>query len=1511
VLKLPLPLRFTLKKCVIPVKVIVSALLVAAVLLPAVNLLPDAAHAQNEQSALPPVAAKQQGEFVPGELLVRFRPGETVAKAKGKTQLSVLSGGRSLSVEINSFGGSELVEGLKLARVSPERTLDAIKSLRMRPDVLYAEPNYIRHLDAVPNDTFYASQWPLKNPPPGPGSSGGISAEAAWDTTTGSQNVVVGIIDSGIDIDHRDLKDNIFTNTAETPNNNLDDDNNGFIDDVNGWDFVNHDRTVFDNAADDAHGTHVAGIIGARGNNSTGIAGVNWNIQLMPLKAIGPQGGTDASILEAFNYAKAMRQRGVNLRVLNNSYGGQIFSQSLFDAIKLLGDAGILFTAAAGNLTLNNDSVPHFPASYDLPNVISVAASTQFGFFAGEFSNRGPQTVHLAAPGDNVLSTTPHGYTGDGLVAADTDPDGSTYSNFSGTSMATPHVTGAAALALAANPNITLEKLRAAVLFGTDQNGSFFFSTITSGRLNANRTVQFALENDTTPPAVAPDYGINTQDGRSLLVFYRNPGDDGMGGGNASLLEWLFTDSTTGEVFRLKSELPGNAGTSTSTTVLLPFRHTSGQLSLRVTDNVGNTSTASVNVSVPLPVIDPYTVTLGPATPLTDLNSGTPVGPRGDERTQGVSLPFPFPFFGQQINGVNVSSNGALYFTNEINPSFGPFDFAIANQPNLKNLPMIAGMWADLRTDINPTDNVYMVKPDLDRVIFRWQGVTFETETPVNFEIELRRDGTIQTRYGSGNENLKRVIVGISGGDPDPYFVASHSAEGTSLSLTNAQTVTFALRNPPPPPISDVAVKVTVAPEPVLSGQNLVYQIELMNLGPNPADLPVLTVLLPAGTSFVSCATSFSATCTNTSGTVTGTTSIHGLSSIGGTLPFTITVKVDAPAGASLQTSVSLTSARPDPNPSNNSRILTSNVVAQVFFGNVRAIAAGNSHTTAVRNDGTVWAWGLGSQGQLGDGSSGTSLNTVRAIAPLQVPGIDGVEAVEDSNGFGFVIALKSDGTVWGWGNNFNAQLGDGTTVSPRTRPVQTVGLTNVKGIAGGDTFGAALKTDGTVWTWGAPQLIGGFNLIATPVQLSGVTNVTAIAGGSRHLLMLKTDKTVWAIGVNSMGQLGSGNTNSTTPVQVPGLSNVARIAAGDEFSMALKEDGTIWAWGNNSNGQLGPGGGAMDFNPHPNPVPVTGLPGGMANISAGGAFCLALASDGTIWSWGKNNSFQLGHGVGASQTPTPAQIPNFGNVVSIAGGLSHSVALKSDGSVWCWGLNLEGEFGDGNTNTVSVTPVKVSGLTTVNAPLITPSGGKFFNSVNVTITSVTPGSTIHYTINGNDPTDNDPMIASGGTLQITNTTSLRTRAWKPGMFPSGTSFGGFEKTAPDFPPTVFFAQNPPAPNLFAAFDSVLRTTDPFRVINPANVFKNPNDPNTRVVIFVLSLELYVGETPAAVTINLTDANNGVHNVTAEDVRPIPGGLGFTQVTFRLPNNLPAGTCQVKVVAHNLTSNVGAIRIIQ
>jgi uncharacterized repeat protein (TIGR01451 family) len=1195
--------------------------------------------------------------------------------------------------------------------------------------------------------------------------------------------------------------------------------------------------------------------------------------------------------------------------VLNNSYGGQRFSQSLFDAVKELGDAGILFVAAAGNDTLDNDNVPHFPCSFDLPNVICVASSTQQGFFSSSFSNFGNQTVHLTAPGESILSTTPRGYTSDGIVSSLDEPDGSTYSNASGTSMSTPHVSGTAALVLAANPGISLQKLRAVLLFSNDETGGFFL-TVTGGRLNANRALQFALENDTTPPAPAPNFHINQQTGRSVQLFYTDAGDDGMSG-NASLKEFYFTDGITGEQFRLNSAKPGNPNTSTSTIVSIPYKHTSGQLSLRATDNVGNTSTTSVDVTVPADSADPYTVSTGPAVPLTALNSGTSLNFRGDDITRGVSLPFPFPFFGATMNGATLSTNGAIYFSippdiSVPNPNFGPFDFAIASQTNLQGLAMIAGMWADLRTDRNATDNVYMVQPDIDHVIFRWQGVTFGTETPVNFEIELARDGSIKTRYGSGNENLRPVIVGISGGDREAYSILSHSSENALLSLTNAQSVTFALRNPPPPPIADLSVTLNANPDPVISGQNLSYVIVVSNNGPSPADLVVMTHTLPAGTTFVSCIKDHVlATCTHSSGTVTATYNSlpPKVQDLG--LAFTIVVKVDAAAGAALPSTVSTSNFRADPNPANNSAGVTTYAVAQSFFSNARAISAGRWHTTSVKTDNTVWSWGSGEHGELGDGRSGFF---ARTFTPLQVPDVTGVDTISEARS-GFVVALKFDGTIWGWGYNNGGQLGTHGFAGLETRPVQNVNINNVKGIAAGDNFAAAVKHDGTVWFWGASSLNEDNFVVQTPRQVAGITDVVAIAAGNNHLLMLKSDKTLWAMGDNSMGQVGGGPpTRSTTPVQV--LSNVSRISAGRDFSLALKEDGTIWAWGHNANGQLGPNGGSMNFGtPHPTPVQVTGLPAGMTRIAAGEAYCLAIASDSTVWSWGANNSLQLGHGTGGTQNPTPNQVPNFSNVVTVAAGEHHSVALKGDGSVWSWGLTQFGEFGDGNDGLLLTgTPVRATGIETVNAPVINPPGGKFFNAVDVTMTSPTPGATIRFTTNGADPTQSDPVLNAGQTIHITSNTVVRARAWKPGMVQSGVSLVGFEQTTPSGPPVLFLEEFNVATNRLAALDSLMWTPEPFPVINPGNLLKPANDPNTRVSIFAVNLQLFAGETAASVTVSLTDANNVVHNVTVEDIRPVQV-LDLLRVTFRLPNNLAPGTCQVKLIAHNLTSNIGAIQI--
>lgn len=412
----------------------------------------------------PPVPKQKDEHFVPGELLVRFRKDAAIPKDRGM-EMSVLSGGRQIPLLLSPLEGPEIVEGLRLGRVSPDDANEAIEALKLRPDVLYAEPNYLRRKSIAPNDPQYPELWGLNNTGQQGGTPGvDIQAEQAWNTTTGNRNVVVAVIDEGIDVNHQDLKPNIWRNPGEIAGNSRDDDGNGFVDDLNGYDFFHNDASVYDGPGTnpdgsqvDAHGTHVAGIIGAVGNNGLGVVGINWQVSLMSLKFLGPDGGSSANAIRAYAYAKQMRDRwvssggtrGADIRITNNSYGGDNYSQAEVDAIQSMASSGILFVSSAGNESENNDIVPSYPASYDLPSVISVAAMDRSGVLSF-FSNYGSRSVHVGAPGSDILSTTP----------------GNGYSSFFGTSMASPHVAGTAALVLAAHPGLSLARLRGAVLFG-------------------------------------------------------------------------------------------------------------------------------------------------------------------------------------------------------------------------------------------------------------------------------------------------------------------------------------------------------------------------------------------------------------------------------------------------------------------------------------------------------------------------------------------------------------------------------------------------------------------------------------------------------------------------------------------------------------------------------------------------------------------------------------------------------------------------------------------------------------------------------------------------------------------------------------------------------------------------------------------------------------------------------------------------------------------------------------
>jgi thermitase len=438
-----------------------------------------------------------------------FAPGEVIVVLEQPASLADL---RDLNRENDATVEEDLPRSdVNVVDLPPDLSVtEAVRAYEESPDVAYAEPNFRVFPSAVPNDPNYKDLWGLNNL----GQTGGspdadADAPEAWDTTTGSPETVVGVIDEGIDVNHPDLKGNIWTNPGEVAGNRFDDDRNGYVDDVNGYDFANDDASVYDpdliSGKGDEHGTHVAGTIAAVGNNGIGVAGVNWDAQVASLKFLGTQGGYVSDAVEAVNYAVAE-----GMDISNNSWGiGSGRSQALEDAIRRADNAGHIFIAAAGNggsdgVGDNNDATPEYPASYELPNVVSVAASNDTDRLAS-FSNFGATSVDLAAPGVGILSTLPGGY-----------------GRFSGTSMATPHVAGVAALIKNQDPGLDDAQVKAKLLWSVDQKASLQGEVATNGRLNAVRPLTENTEEpltvataDTTKPRVSsprPAPGGSTRD---------------------------------------------------------------------------------------------------------------------------------------------------------------------------------------------------------------------------------------------------------------------------------------------------------------------------------------------------------------------------------------------------------------------------------------------------------------------------------------------------------------------------------------------------------------------------------------------------------------------------------------------------------------------------------------------------------------------------------------------------------------------------------------------------------------------------------------------------------------------------------------------------------------------------------------------------------------------------------------------------------------------------------------
>ena len=426
-------------------------------------------------SAAPvPQASSAAAAAVPGELIVGYVAGASaVQRERARGRASARFAERLVAAATDRAE----VEIVRLP--AGKARAQAIAELQSDPAVAYAEPNFLLSHQATATDPIFTSLdpakdlWGMYGDASTPANAFGSQAAEAWAAGhTGAKSVYVGIIDEGIQFTHPELDGQVWTNTFD-PGNGVDDDRNGYVDDIHGWDFANGDNSIYDGGSSgnlDDHGTHVSGTIGAKANNGQGVVGVNWDVTLISGKFLGRNGGTLANAVKAVDYFTDLKTRhGLNIVATNNSWGGGGFSQTLLDAITRANAANILFVAAAGNSGTNNDTTASYPSNYDVANVIAVAAIDRNGALAS-FSQYGATTVDLGAPGVGVWSTT--AFNG--------------YSSYNGTSMATPHVTGAAALYASTHPGETAAQIKSAILGSAVPTASLSGKTVTGGRLDVS-----------------------------------------------------------------------------------------------------------------------------------------------------------------------------------------------------------------------------------------------------------------------------------------------------------------------------------------------------------------------------------------------------------------------------------------------------------------------------------------------------------------------------------------------------------------------------------------------------------------------------------------------------------------------------------------------------------------------------------------------------------------------------------------------------------------------------------------------------------------------------------------------------------------------------------------------------------------------------------------------------------------------------------------------------------------
>ena len=1139
-------------------------------------------------------------------IIVRFKAGadgypvRKEVDAQLEAEFSKLAN-RPLRLHRATGGRGEFV--LKLEKRLPDAEVEAIVNrLRVHPQLEYAVPDRIAFPQLTPNDPRFADQWNLA-------AGTGINAPGAWDLSTGAA-VTVAVLDTGV-LPHADLAGRIlqgydFVSISNRANDGDGRDSN--TSDPGDWVTSAEASTPggpFESCpvtSSHWHGTAIAGIIAAAGNNTLGIAGINWLAKILPVRVIGKCGGYTSDIVDGMRWAAGIPVPGVPdnpnpARIVNLSMATpgacDVTWQS---AINEVWSRNVMVVAAAGN---SGQNIALFsPAS--CYNAITVAAVDRHGGLAA-YSNTG-QEVNFSAPGgtgigaDGIVSTSDNGAQG--------PANDNAFLSAQGTSQAAAHVSGVASLVLSLKPAMTPGQVWSLLssttrAFPPDATAQGSFANCAericgAGIVDARRALLTAASFGGITPRLATgryDALVSRSDGTVWSLGYSfSPaimqGITAVVGVSAGANHRIFQRSD-GTVWAQGSNDYGQLGDGTGVYQADPVQ-------VQGLTEVAGIAAGTYHSLALTPDGSVWAWGRNDSRQLGDAtttNRLTPVQVAGLSGVVAIAA--------GASHSLALKSDGTVWVWGD--------DGAVSGlaPAQVGGLAAVTAMAAG---------NKFSLALKSDGTVWSWgqndsgqlgDGTSLNRQTPVQvsglagvvaisasrapsdnekkFALALKSDGTVWA-WGSNQYGQ------LGDGSFDPTNANPRLAPGQVSGINGVSAIA-----------ADFVSVLALKPDGSLYAWG-----RLGDSTSTDRNTPVQVVLgIPGSGYFITM----------------GRDNAVALRSDGAVYFW----------GDSIDSPLPLEMSGPGP---------------------IVSVVAGDTHFLLL-SGGSVWTVGENTWGQLGDGSTTDRWTTVK------LAGFDNAAAI--AAGTQHSLARKTDGSVWAWGRNDSGQLGDGSFTN-RSAPVQVAGLSGVIAIAAGDTHSLALTSDGTVWMWGGVGVLSN----SIPVQVSGLSAVTVVAAGNRFSLAVKSDGTLWAWGQNDSGQLGDGTTlNRQTPVRVSGLSGVVAAAASrgngvtTSFALALKSDGTVWSWGSNQFGQLANGTfDASNANPRLVPGQVSGI-GGVSAIAAGAASALALAPDVSLYAWGRNHRGQLGDGTYTDRSgPVRAELLGPFNA-----GLSDplSFAAKSD----------------------------------------------------------------------------------------------------------------------------------------------------------------------------------------------------------------------------------------------------------